>query len=100
VAMVWLRPLPVDAYAAAGRQVRFCRYELIFLLVKSRSYWFDLDPIRVPHATTRRDRRNVAPQRSVDARRPPGRPGGRRRPGDSRPPKYGSYTPEVVGAQQ
>src|SRR5258708_27293160 len=29
-----------------------CRYELIFLLVKSRHYWFDLDAIGIPHATT------------------------------------------------
>ena len=31
------------------------RHELIFLLVKQHTYWFDLDPIREPHTATRRE---------------------------------------------
>src|ERR1700733_3825941 len=46
-----------------------CRHELLFLLAKSPAYWFDLDPIRVPHAAdTRRERQGTAT-------RPRGRPG-------------------------
>jgi DNA modification methylase len=96
-AIVWHKP---NAMPESVRDRLNCRYELIFLLVKSRRYWFDLDPIRVPHATARRDRHNVAPQRSAGARRPPGRPRVGRRPGDSRPPKYGPYAPEVIGGQR
>ena len=51
-----------------------CRHELLFLLAKSPAYWFDLDPIRVPHAAARRRERRT---------RPPGRPGSA-----TRPPKY------------
>jgi site-specific DNA-methyltransferase (cytosine-N4-specific) len=63
-----------------------CRHELVFLLVKQPGYWFDLDPIRVPHAAgTRRERPT----------RPPGRPSS-----PTRPPKYGPNTPEVTAARR
>jgi DNA methylase len=80
-----------------------CRHEMIFLLVKSRHYWFDLDPIRVPHATVR------AAQRCTNSRHPPGPPATGRRPGDSRsndhaaggpPLKYGTHTREVIAARR
>jgi DNA modification methylase len=95
-AIIWHKP---NAMPESVRDRMSCRYELIFLLVKSRRYWFDLDPIRVPHAITRR-RRDLTPQRGSSARRPPGKPTGGRRPGGTRPPKYGPYAPEVIGAQR
>ena len=49
-AIVWHKP---NAMPESVRDRLNCRYELVFLLVKSRHYWFDLDPIRVPLATTR-----------------------------------------------
>src|SRR5450755_1094259 len=48
-AIVWHKP---NAMPESVRDRLNCRHELIFLLVRSRHYWFDLDPIRVPHATS------------------------------------------------
>jgi site-specific DNA-methyltransferase (cytosine-N4-specific) len=79
-AIIWHKP---NAMPESVRDRMSCRYELIFLLAKSRHYWFDLDPIRIPHST-----------------RPPGRPAGGRRPTDSRPPKYSANTRQVLGAQR
>ena len=79
-AIIWHKP---NAMPESVRDRLSCRYELIFLLVKSRYYWFDLDPIRIPHTT-----------------RPPGRPGTRTPPADSRPPKYSADTRQVIGAQR
>ncbi len=42
-AIVWHKP---NAMPQPVRDRLTNRYELIFLLVKQRSYWFDLDPIR------------------------------------------------------
>jgi DNA modification methylase len=82
-AVVWHKP---NAMPESVRDRLNCRHELLFLLVKSPSYWFDLDPIRVPHAAdTRRERPT----------RPAGRAG---RP--TRPPKYGPGTPQVTGASR
>ena len=47
-AIVWHKP---NAMPESVRDRLNCRHELIFLLVKSRHYWFDLDPIRIPLAT-------------------------------------------------
>jgi DNA modification methylase len=47
-AIVWHKP---NAMPESVRDRLNCRYELVFLLVKSSRYWFDLDPVRVPHAT-------------------------------------------------
>ncbi|MGH3155222.1 MAG: DNA-methyltransferase, partial [Streptosporangiaceae bacterium] len=44
-AIVWHKP---NAMPESVRDRLNCRHEMIFLLVKSRHYWFDLDPIRVP----------------------------------------------------
>jgi DNA modification methylase len=45
-AVVWHKP---NAMPESVRYRLNCQYELIFLLVKSRRYWFDLDSIRTPH---------------------------------------------------
>src|SRR5579875_2130272 len=69
-AIVWHKP---NAMPESVRDRLNCRHELIFLLVKQPAYWFDLDPIRVPHS--------AATQRHLLARyslgnysRPAGRP--------------------------
>ena len=89
-AIVWHKP---NAMPESVRDRLNCRYELLFLLVKSRHYWFDLDPIRVPHAT-------AAARRCAGSRRPPGSPVTGRRPGDRRPLKYGTHTREVIAARR
>jgi site-specific DNA-methyltransferase (cytosine-N4-specific) len=61
-----------------------CPHELIFLFVKQPAYWFDLDPIRIPHTTSTRPA--------------PAAPPSRRDP--SRPPKYGPHARAIVGAQR
>jgi site-specific DNA-methyltransferase (cytosine-N4-specific) len=82
-AIIWHKP---NAMPESVRDRLNCRHELLFLLTKSPAYWFDLDPIRVPHAAdTRRERPT----------RPPGRPGT-----PTRPPKYGPGTPEVTGSSR
>jgi site-specific DNA-methyltransferase (cytosine-N4-specific) len=87
-AIVWHKP---NAMPESVRDRLNCRHELLFLLVKQPAYWFDLDPIRVPHtAETRSDHAH----RSAGTR-PPGHPGTR-----TRRPKYGPGTPEVTGASR
>ncbi|MBC6451339.1 site-specific DNA-methyltransferase [Actinokineospora sp. HBU206404] len=46
-AIVWHKP---NAMPESVRDRLSCRYEMLFLLVRSRRYWFDLDPIREPVA--------------------------------------------------
>ena len=85
-AIIWHKP---NAMPESVRDRLNCRHELLFLLAKSPAYWFDLDPIRVPHpAGTRRERPGTRT-------RPSGRP-------DSctRPPKYRPGAPEVTGSQR
>src|SRR3984885_11854022 len=85
-AIIWHKP---NAMPESVRDRMNCRHELIFLLVKSPCYWFDLDPIREPHKT-------VHPHGPATGRgrtRPPGRPGT-----CTRPPKYGPGTPQVTRA--
>jgi DNA modification methylase len=108
-AIVWHKP---NAMPESVRDRLNCRYELIFLLVKSRHYWFDLDPIRTPHATGHPARRH-APAR-CDLRRPgtrqpgqhpgDGKPSGVRPGGEdthgSRPPKYGPHSRQVIAARR
>lgn len=62
---------------------------MIFLLVKSRHYWFDLDPIRIPHANT-----------SPGSRHPGGHSPASRHPGSTHPPKYGPHTQQVIAARR
>jgi hypothetical protein len=48
-AIVWHKP---NAMPESVPDRMSCRHELIFLIVEQTSYWFDLDSIRVPHAST------------------------------------------------
>jgi len=82
-AVIWHKP---NAMPESVRDRLSCRHELLFLLVKQPAYWFDLDPIRLPHAAAARHERPT---------RPPGHPGSR-----DRPPKYRPDTPEVVTARR
>ena len=85
-AIVWHKP---NAMPESVRDRLNCRHELLFLLAKSPAYWFDLDPIRVPHKTVHR--RSPAPRAGVPARRvgrvalPGRRSTGRVRPRSPRP---------------
>jgi site-specific DNA-methyltransferase (cytosine-N4-specific) len=82
-AVIWHKP---NAMPESVRDRLACRHEFVFLLVKQTCYWFDLDPIRVPHAaSTRRERRT----------RPPGHSNG-----STRPPKYGPCTLGVTTARR
>jgi DNA modification methylase len=106
-AIVWHKP---NAMPESVRDRLNCRYELIFLLTRSRRYWFDLDPVRVPHASAKP--RCRAGSRPISSQRRPGSPPRGRHPGDaksggSRPGalgrsqlKYGSHTREVIGARR
>jgi len=118
-AIVWNKP---NAMPESVRDRLNCRYELIFLLVKSRRYWFDLDPIREPHAKAYLARACVRRADRADGVSGSGNEGvdvsanvavpchGRRHPGDrrtsgarpggSRPPKYGPHTHQVTGARR
>jgi site-specific DNA-methyltransferase (cytosine-N4-specific) len=81
-AIVWHKP---NAMPESVRDRMNCRYELVFLLVKFRYYWFDLDPIRVPHATAGAAGRATPANGGTSTRRPPGTPATGRHPGDGRP---------------
>jgi DNA modification methylase len=85
-AVIWHKP---NAMPESVRDRLNCRHELLFLLAKQPAYWFDLDPIRVPHAADARR------ERQGPRTRPPGRPDSR-----SRPLKYGPGTREVTGARR
>jgi site-specific DNA-methyltransferase (cytosine-N4-specific) len=87
-AIVWHKP---NAMPESVRDRLNCRHELIFLLVKQAAYWFDLDPIRIPHTTSRPTPSRPTTRRNVG-------PPGRRDP--SRPPKYGPHAREIVAAQR
>ncbi len=98
-AIIWHKP---NAMPESVRDRLSCRYELIFLLVKSRRYWFDLDPIREPQATRQPPRCAKA---TGGGRRPPGSPATGRRPGErmdsgARPAKYGPHTRQVIAARR
>jgi DNA modification methylase len=98
-AIVWHK---TNAMPESVRDRMNCRYELLFLLVKSRFYWFDLDPIRIPHGATGTHRQSGMP---VTRRHPgDGKHGGNRpdaaRPGGTRRPKYGPHAQEVTGARR
>jgi DNA modification methylase len=82
-AIIWHKP---NAMPESVRDRLSCRHELLFLLVKQPVYWFDLDPIRVPHTEGPRRARRT---------RPPGHPAG-----ITRPPKYRPDTPEVITARR
>ena len=82
-AIVWHKP---NAMPESVRDRLNCRHELIFLLVKQPAYWFDLDPIRVPH-------------RAAPPTRPPAKPRDAYH-GSTRPPKYGPHTRQVTAGRR
>lgn len=85
-AIIWHKP---NAMPESVRDRLSCRHELVFLFAKQPAYWFDLDPIRVPHSASTR--------RAIEKRRtcPRGRPDR-----CTRPPKYGPGTHQVTGARR
>jgi site-specific DNA-methyltransferase (cytosine-N4-specific) len=87
-AIVWHKP---NAMPESVRDRLNCRHELLFLLVKSPAYWFDLDPIREPHKSVHQREPGTARGRT----RPPGRPGS-----PTRPPKYGPGTVAVTASSR
>jgi DNA modification methylase len=87
-AIIWHKP---NAMPESVRDRLNCRHELVFLLVKSPGYWFDLDPIREPHQTVKAREPGNARGRT----RPPGHPGR-----CTRPPKYGPGTREISTASR
>jgi DNA modification methylase len=87
-AIIWHKP---NAMPESVRDRLNCRHELVFLLVKSPAYWFDLDPIREPHKTVK----TPEPGSARGCTRPPNRPGR-----CTRPPKYGPGTREVSAASR
>jgi DNA modification methylase len=90
-AIVWHKP---NAMPESVRDRLNCRHELIFLLVKQPAYWFDLDPIRVPHSDATQ-RQVLARYGLVDSRRPPGHPAR-----DTRPPKYGPHARQLTAGRR
>ena len=96
-AVVWHKP---NAMPESVRDRLNCRYELVFLLVKSRHYWFDLDPIRVPLAAARPHARCRRIHTGVSGPRPAGAPAGRRQPGYTHPPKYGTHSRQVLATRR
>jgi site-specific DNA-methyltransferase (cytosine-N4-specific) len=104
-AIIWHKP---NAMPESVRDRLNCRHELIFLLVKSRHYWFDLDPIREPLATAHPPGSHAS-RSAGNTRRPPGRHPGdgmrsgsrpRTRPPSARLPKYGPHTRQVIAARR
>jgi site-specific DNA-methyltransferase (cytosine-N4-specific) len=87
-AIIWHKP---NAMPESVRDRLNCRHELVFLLVKSPAYWFDLDPIREPHKTVKARKPGNARGRTC----PPGHPGR-----CTRPPKYGPGTREISTASR
>jgi site-specific DNA-methyltransferase (cytosine-N4-specific) len=115
-AIVWHKP---NAMPESVRDRMNCRYELLFLLVKSRHYWFDLDPIRIPHVaapatpggmprhggtgTQRQSGMPMPGRHPGDGKHSGNRPGSRPsaiRSGGARSPKYGPHAREVTGARR
>ena len=89
-AIVWHKP---NAMPESVRDRLNCRHELVFLFVKRPAYWFDLDPIRVPHTATTQHLRTG--HSAGGSRRPPRRP-----TRDTRPPKYGPHARQVTTGQR
>jgi DNA modification methylase len=87
-AIIWHKP---NAMPESVRDRLNCRHELVFLLVKSPAYWFDLDPIREPHKTVK----TREPGNARGRTRPPGRPDR-----CTRPPKYSPDTREISAASR
>jgi DNA modification methylase len=71
-AVIWHKP---NAMPQSATDRLTTRYELIFLLVKQRHYWFDLDPIREPYtgdrSLTRRAHRGGNKPNTIQTSWPP-----------------------------
>lgn len=65
--VVWAKPNPMPA-SVTDRLM--ASWEPLYLLVRSRQYFFDLDPIRAPHRTERRARRRGPEPRRPGSSRP------------------------------
>ncbi len=96
-AIVWHKP---NAMPESVRDRLNCRHELIFLFVRQPAYWFDLDPIRVPHATAGQGHARAKAPDAASSCRPPGHPGRTRTAGGTRPPKYGPHAREVIAGRR
>jgi DNA modification methylase len=90
-AIVWHKP---NAMPESVRDRLNCRHELIFLLVKRPAYWFDLDPIRIPHSA-QTQRALLARLSAPGSRRPP-----RRAERGTRPPKYGPHARQLTAGRR
>lgn len=71
--VIWTKPNPMPA---SVKDRLTCSWEVLYLLVRSANYHFDLDTIRVPHRSK--------PKATCRAHRP----GSRRTPADTRPPVW------------
>ena len=69
--VIWAKPNPMPA---SVRDRLACTWEVVYFLVRSPSYSFDLDAIRVPHRTRSTNRRTAKPSsassQAVSARPP------------------------------
>jgi len=65
--IVWAKPNPMPA---SVRDRLNCTWEVIYVAVRSRHYYFDLDAIRAPLRSTKRGESRAAANRASDARRP------------------------------
>jgi DNA modification methylase len=83
-AIVWHKP---NAMPESVRDRLNCRHELIFLLVKQSASWFDLDPIRIPAAASRRSHPRANPQDTCSTRA-------------ARTPKYGPHPRQVLTSRR
>ena len=57
--VVWAKSNPMPS---SVRDRLSCTHELLFFFVRSRHYYFDLDAIRIPHASGRRPPADAAPR--------------------------------------
>jgi site-specific DNA-methyltransferase (adenine-specific) len=63
--VVWAKPNPMPA-STSDRLT--CSWEPLYLIVRSRTYFFDLDAIRAPHRSTRKPADQVKPGKYEDRR--------------------------------
>ncbi len=65
--IVWAKPNPMPA--SVGDRLN-CTWEVVYIAVRSRHYYFSLDTIRVPHRSRRRSGSPAAANRARRARQP------------------------------
>lgn len=66
--IIWAKPNPMPASA---RDRLTCSWEPLYLLVRSDSYFFNLDAIREPHRSQRKPRRRGRTREKYSGHRPP-----------------------------